>query len=238
MNVNQPTSPVPEDILEKLLIPPADSSTPIKNSEAIFIYNFIKSEGLVKTLETGFAYGKSASVILAATGSRHIAIDPFQDNYDRLGVKNIESLGFQDLLELYEDFSHNTLPLLLRNGELFDFIFIDGDHKFDGVLLDFYYADLLLNENGYVLLHDTWMRSTRILMKFIKTNRIDFIKIPTRCRNLALYQKVDHDKRDGLYFKEFYTHRSLISHNLIRWITSGKESLLKSLLLKLKDKVK
>ena len=238
MKVKQPTSLVPEDIFEKLLIPPADSSTPIKNSEAIFIYNFLKSEGLVKTLETGFAHGKSASFILAATGSRHIAIDPFQENYDRLGIKNIESLGFQDSLELYEDFSHNILPMLLRNGELFDFIFIDGDHKFDGVLLDFYYADLLLNENGYVLLHDTWMRSTRILMKFIKTNRIDYIKIPTRCRNLALYQKVDHDRRNGIYFKEFYTHRSLISHSLIKWMTTGKESFLKSILLKLKERIK
>ena len=81
----------PEEIAARLEIPQEDLSTPVKDEEAGFIYDFINSKSIVKTLETGFAYGKSASYIIAAGGSRHIAIDPFQDKYGRLGIKNIKT---------------------------------------------------------------------------------------------------------------------------------------------------
>lgn len=228
----------PEEIATRLEIPQEDLSTSVKDNEAGFIYDFINAKSIVKTLETGFAYGKSASYIIAASGSRHIAIDPFQDKYGRLGIKNIKALGFINKLELYEDYSHNVLPMLLKKGEKFEFVFIDGDHKFDGEFIDFYYADLLLEEEGYILLHDTWMRSTRLLMKFIKTNRTDYKKLPTAFRNFALYQKLDNDRRDGMHFKEFFTLKSLLSYHLILWMTGGKSSLLKKTLLYIKEKVK
>lgn len=227
-----------KEIITKLEIPQEDSSTPIKDNEAKFIFDFIKSKGIQRTLETGFAYAKSASHIIASTGKTHIAIDPFQDNYHRLGLKNIETLGLSEFLDFKEDYSHNVLPGLVTQGEKYDFIFIDGDHKFDGEFVDFYYADLLLEKNGFILLHDTWMRSTRLLMQFIKTNRKDYKQIKTGLRNLALYQKVENDKRNGMHFKEFFTLKSYLSHNLILWMSNGEKSALKNILLKVKDKIK
>ena len=143
-----------------------------------------------------------------------------------------------DLLDFREDFSHNVLPELLRNNAKFDFIFIDGDHKFDGEFVDFYFADLLLEKQGYILLHDTWMRSTQLVMQFIKTNRTDYKAIPTGLRNLALYQKIGNDERNGMFFKEFYTFKSFLSHYLILWMSDGKKSFLKNLLFYLKEKLK
>ncbi len=227
-----------KDIILRLKVPEEDSSVPVKNSEAEYIFNFIISKGIQRSLETGLAYAKSASHIIAATGKMHIAIDPFQNDYQRLGLRNIESLGLMDYLDFREDYSHNVLPELVREGKYYEFIFIDGDHKFDGVLVDFYYADLLLQEKGYILLHDTWMRSTRLLMQFIKTNRRDYRKIPTRLRNLALYQKVGDDLRNGMYYREFYTMKSFLSSNLILWMTNGKKSFFKSILICLKKKLK
>lgn len=227
-----------KDIIPKLEVPQEDSSTPIKDNEAKFIYDFIISKGIERTLETGFAYAKSASHIIAATGRMHTAIDPFQDNYQRMGLKNIATLGLSDYLDFREDYSHNVLPELLRNGKRYDFIFIDGDHKFDGEFIDFYYADLLLDKNGFILLHDTWMRSTRLLMQFIKTNRKDYKQIPTGLRNLALYQKIGDDYRNGMFFKEFYTTKSMISHNLIIWMTNGEKSFLKKFLFYIKELIK
>ncbi len=141
-------------------------------------------------------------------------------------------------MDFREDFFHNVLPELIKQGEKFEFIFIDGDHKFDGEFVDFYYADLLLENNGYVLLHDTWMRSTRLVMEFIKTNRKDYKKIDTGLRNFALYQKYGTDKRNGMFFKEFYTRKSTLSYNMIMWMSNGKKSLIKKLLIYLKDKLK
>jgi len=158
------------DINKHLDIPEEDKYTPIKVIEAEYIYNLLTEKLLKNTLEIGFAYARSASHIIAATLSNHIAIDPFQSNYNNLGLSNIEKLGFNKYLTFYNDFSHIVLPKLLENEKKFDFIFIDGDHKFDGIFVDFYYADLLVNEGGYLLFHDTWMRSTQLVMSFIKTS--------------------------------------------------------------------
>lgn len=225
-------------INQTLTIPTEDKATPIKENEAAFIYHFLKDHYLTKTLEVGFAYARSASHIIAATQSKHIAMDPFQDHYQNLGLANIKKLGFSDLLDFRKDFSHNVLPQMVKEEHKFEFIFIDGDHKFDGILVDFYYADLLLEHHGYVLLHDTWMRSTQLVMSFIETNRPDYQPMPTGLRNLALYQKVEKDKRNGMFFKEFYTFKSVVAHNAIMWMSTGEDSFLKKMANKLKEKVK
>lgn len=228
----------PEEINSRLNIPEEDSASPIKNNEAEFIFDFLKQTGLTRTLETGFAYGKSASHIMAATQSKHVAIDPFQDRYHKLGIKNIKELGFDKNLELYEDYSHHVLPKLVDQTVSFDFIFIDGDHKFDGIFVDFYYTDLLLEEGGYVLLHDTWMRSTQLVISFIKRNRKDYHQLKTPCRNFALFQKVSKDERNGMHYREFFTCKSTVSHSLIRWMTTGKSSTLKRMMFSLKERLK
>lgn len=228
----------PGEINSRLTIPAEDSASPIKSNEAKFIYDFLIQKGLARTLETGFAYGKSASHIMAATQSKHIAMDPFQDRYQNLGIKNIQELGFDKNLELHEDYSHHVLPKLVVQKEKFDFIFIDGDHKFDGIFVDFYYADLLLETDGYVLLHDTWMRSTQLVASFIKKNRKDYHYLKTPCRNFALFQKVSADQRDGMYYKEFFTWKSTFSHGLIRWMSTGKKSLIKRMMFSIKEKLK
>ena len=133
-----------EDILKKLEIPDTDSTTPIKDTEAQFIYKFVKDNNFKKTAETGCGYGKSAVSIMAATGLSHIVIDPFQNFYKYGGINNIKKSGFEMLLKYHEDYSHTVLPKLLDMKERFDFIFIDGDHRFDGQFIDFYYADLML----------------------------------------------------------------------------------------------
>ena len=228
----------PKEINELLVIPAEDSSSPVKSEEAEFIYNLLSEKSISRTLETGFAYAKSASHVIAATQSKHIVCDPFQKNYQHLGLENIKRLNQEHLLEFHDDYSHNVLPKLLRESERFEFIFIDGDHKFDGELIDFYYADLLLEENGYILLHDTWMRSTRMLMSFIKRNRKDYKLIPSGLRTLALYQKIGKDERNGMHFKEFYTFKSMLSHYGILYMTTGKSTLLKRALLRLKNFLK
>lgn len=230
-----PLKMTPQEINKVLTIPDWDTSSPIKTEEAAFIYDFILKNKITRTLETGFAFAKSASHIIAATNSQHIAIDPFQDNYKNLGLQNIEKLGMKTLLDFRADFSHNVLPQLVKENRKFDFIFIDGDHKFDGELIDFYYADLLLDKGGYVLLHDTWMRSTTLLMSFVKSNRKDYKKIKNPLRNFALYQKNEIDQRNGMFFREFYTMKSILKFNLINWLADGKSTAIKSMILRMVD---
>ena len=228
----------PKEINSIIQIPAERSYVSIKEEEAAFIYELISSKKLHKTLETGLGFGNSACHILAASDANHIAIDPFQKDYDYLAVKNVESLGFKEKFDFREDYSHNVLPQLLKEEKQFDFIFIDGDHKFDGILVDFYYADLLLENGGYVLFHDTWMRSTQLVSSFIKKNKANYEVIDCPLRNFHLFKKIKKDDRDGMHFKEFYNSKSKITYNMITWMTSPGDSFLKRSAIKLKDWLK
>lgn len=229
---------LPEEINQIIDIPSERSYISIKPEEAAFIYNLIQGEKLRKTLETGLGFGNSACHILAAHGQHHIAIDPFQKDYDYKAVKNVEAIGFKEKFSFIEDYSHNVLPELLKQNQQFDFIFIDGDHKFDGILVDFYFADLLLENNGFVLFHDTWMRSTQLVSSFIEKNKDNYKSIPCKLRNFHLFQKKSNDERDGMHFKEFYTSKSKLTYQLITWMTSPGDSFLKKTAIKLKDLIK
>ena len=223
------------DALLKLIeVPETNKSTPIKDSEARFIYEFVKEKKIGKTVETGCGYGKSAVSIMAATGKPHIVIDPFQRNYNYGGTENIKKAGFGALLNFQEDFSHSVLPLLAAKNEKFDFVFIDGNHRFDGIFVDFYYTDFLLEQGGYFMFHDTWMHSTQLVISFIKKNRPDYKVIDSPLRNIFIFQKAGTDTRDGMYHRGFYTMKSWLTHHLIIWLTEGDETFLKKSVNKLK----
>lgn len=229
---------LPNEINKIIEIPKERSYISIKTEEAAFLYHFIQENKLSKTLETGMGFGNSACHILAAHSNEHIAIDPFQSEYNYIALKNVEALGFKDRFDFREDYSHNVLPILLKEERKFDFIFIDGDHKFDGILVDFYFADLLLEVNGFVLFHDTWMRSTQLVSNFIKKNKKNYEVVPCALRNFHLFRKKGIDERDGMHFKEFYTNKSKLTYRLITWMTSPGDSFLKRTAIQLKDKLK
>lgn len=213
-----------------------DSFTSVKKEEAKYIYKFLTENGICRTLEIGLAFGRSAAYIISATDSTHIAIDPFQIRYQNTGIKNLQMLGLEERFILKADYSHNILPSLLKEDKKFDFIFIDGSHRFDGIFVDFYYSDLLLEKNGYILFHDSWMRTVQLVISYIRTNRKNYKFVKTPLRNLIMIQKVNDDNRSWSFHKEFFTLKSLISHNINMSIHNGKQNFLKSLISKMKDK--
>jgi predicted O-methyltransferase YrrM len=194
-----------KEIEEKVVIPPKERVVSIRVEEASFIHEFLRKRSIRRTLEIGFAYGYSAAYIIAATGCKHVVIDPNQEEYQNLGIRNLKALGFQDQYELQEQPSRLALPELLKNGKTFEFGFIDGCHKFDDIFVDWYYCDLLLEQNGYLLFHDSWMRSTQVVTDFIRTNRPDYEELTAPVKNLLLFQKRNRkDERRWDHFEEFY----------------------------------
>jgi predicted O-methyltransferase YrrM len=191
-------------IYSQLTIPDTERYISLTREDAEFIFSFLQNKKITSTLEIGLAYGCSASYILSATKSIHYVIDPFQKDFDHLGMKNIKKLGLDHLLQFENGCSHEVLPRLLKDGKNFDFVFIDGDHKYDSIFVDFYYADLLLNQNGYVLFHDIWMSSTQMICSWINTNKTNYAFIPTSPHNFAFYQKKGQDHRAWDHFNEFH----------------------------------
>jgi predicted O-methyltransferase YrrM len=207
------------ELLKNLNIPTMKRYVSVRPVEGEFMHRWVKDHGLTRTLEVGLAFGASACCIMSAHRSRHTCIDPFQKElYDDIGLTNITSLGFRNRADFYAEFSHVALPRLLAEKREYDFAFIDGNHLYDGIFLDFYYIDQLLCDQGYVLFHDAWMRGTQLVASFIKRNRKDYQILRCPIRNMILFQKIGVDKRQWDHFREFYTWKGQFSHPFFVWM--------------------
>ncbi|MBD0256603.1 MAG: class I SAM-dependent methyltransferase [Cytophagales bacterium] len=200
------TELLPEEIDARITIPATNRITSVTRAEGSYLHAFLRDHGLKRTLEVGFAYGYSTACIMSATRATHVVIDPFQESYANLGLRNIDALGLSGHLVHLSEFSHAALPKLLAQGRTFQWIFVDGGHKFDDIFIDWYYADLLLEPGGYVLFHDAWMPSTRTVAGFVRNNRQDYQERETPIENLLLFQKKGVDSRSWHHFNAFAGH--------------------------------
>lgn len=204
-----------DNLHKKLIIPGKLKNLEIKVKLGKFINNLILENNLRKTLEVGFGLGASSAYIINATKSRHITIDPFYKTAwnSSIGKKNIQKLGFTKLLKYYDDFSYNVLPQLVRKGIKLDFAFIDGDHKYDFIFIDFFYIDLMLQKGGFILFDDAGMRSAQLVASFLRTNKKNYKEIATPSKTFILFQKTGiRDERPWYHFEEFYNRRAMKSN--------------------------
>jgi predicted O-methyltransferase YrrM len=139
------------------------------------LYRLVRAHQFTRTLEVGLAYGLSAMFIAQALrdmgGGAHCAIDPFQlARYHNLGLANLKRAGLDDLVTGYPEFSFAVLPRLVAAGAQLDFAFVDGSHKFDYVMVDWFYLNRLLRVGGYIVFDDLWMPSVRRAIAFVLRN--------------------------------------------------------------------
>ncbi len=62
------------------------------------------------------------------------------------------------------------LPHLLSEGKDFDFAFVDGNHRFDGVFLDLVYLGRLVKSGGIVFVDDYQLPAVARAVSFCVTN--------------------------------------------------------------------
>lgn len=129
-------------------------------NEGLFIHRLISRDGTInRTLEVGCGHGISSLFICDALKERtvkeHYIIDPNQNtHYNGIGINNLNKVGVSFYTFISEK-SEYALPELAKIYQAtFDLIFIDGFHSFDQVLLDFYYANLLIRVGGYIVFDD------------------------------------------------------------------------------------
>jgi predicted O-methyltransferase YrrM len=133
-----------------------------------------RAEGAERTIEVGLALGMSALFMCEAVlprGGRHVAIDPFQqESWNGSGLRTLREAGVEDLVEVIEEESQLALPRLLAEGRRFDFAFIDGDHRFEGVFVDLYFMTRLVEPGRLVVVDDMWMPSVRTAVAYVERN--------------------------------------------------------------------
>jgi predicted O-methyltransferase YrrM len=143
----------------------------------------VRAEEAVRTLETGLGHAVSTLFICEALlengpDACHVAIDPYQyeglpaqrTRYAGTGVRHLEQAGVRDLVELHCEASELVLPRLLAEGSRFDFAFLDGNHRFEGVFLDLAYSGRLLEEGSIVFADDAQLPAVRRAAAFFLAN--------------------------------------------------------------------
>ena len=92
-----------------------------------------------------------------------------------------------------------------ENG--FDLIYLDGPHKFDEVMVEFFYASQLLKVNGIIYFDDQSLGSVHRVCAFIYQNLekegiYEVIKTPSFPATCA-FKKISKDNRDWSHYKLF-----------------------------------
>lgn len=189
-----------------------DGVTAITAEQGMWIYDLCLSIKPRSTLEIGMAYGFSTLYFLAATTKNqsgyHTAIDPFQrSHWHGIGLTHANEhtprMGRENAFCLIEDRSDRAATDLARANKGYDVIFIDGNHRFDDVLVDFYLYSQLCTIGGRIIIDDMWMSSIQTAVDFIRTNRSDFMELCTTLPNVTMFQKIGEDNRKWHEFIEF-----------------------------------
>ena len=158
------------------------------------------------------AYGYSTLFFLAAIArngaGRHTAIDPFQSTrWHGIGWTHARSVAPAAdagcAVALIEDRSDRASTDLARSGSTFDVVFVDGNHRFDDVLVDFYLYAPLCTAGGCIIFDDMWMSSIQTAVAFVRANRKDFAEVRTDEPNVCVFQKVSEDTREWKHFRKF-----------------------------------
>ena len=125
-------------------------------------------------LEVGMAFGASSLAILAGLphDGQLVSIDPFQsEHYDGVGVAMIAKSTRASSHRLVERPNYLALPHLLEEGLAPDLVYIDGNHNFDYVALDAFYADKLLRVGGVIGFNDCGFRSVHKFLRYFRKHR-------------------------------------------------------------------
>ncbi|HYG25955.1 MAG TPA: class I SAM-dependent methyltransferase [Caulobacteraceae bacterium] len=149
---------------------PVHSHVPRDFAEALL--REVKKRKPRVVLEVGMAYGVSSLAIAYGLqpGARFISIDPFQNSqWEGIGKANVARTGAAH--ELVEELSHFALPRLLAEGLEVDFAYIDGNHTFEAVLLDFFYIDKMLKVGGVVAFNDAGWPAIHRVLRFVTRHR-------------------------------------------------------------------
>jgi len=151
--------------------------------QGLALRDWVRRERALATFEAGLGFAIATLFIfegLLANGPyvRHVAADPYQfhslpghrTRFAGVGLQTLEEAGVRHLVEFYAEESQIVLPRLLAEGRRFDLAFLDGNHRFEGVFLDLFYAGRLLKEGGVVFVDDAQLPGVRRAANFFVTN--------------------------------------------------------------------
>lgn len=186
----------------------------ITAAEGHALREWIVRERASATIEVGLGYGISALYIcdgiLAVDAERatHVAIDPHQaTRFADCGVQLLEEAGVLEHVKIHAEDSRLLLPRFVSEGRWFDFAFIDGNHRFDGVFGDLMYLGRLVRPGGVLFVDDYQLAGIRKAVDFCVTNLgwslEQMSEIDARHHWAVIRTSKEPDRRPFDYFVDF-----------------------------------
>lgn len=174
----------------------------------------VVAENAARTIEIGLGYGISALFIcegLLAAGHdppTHVVIDPYQaTRFANLGLQFLAEAGVADMVAHHPEESQVVLPRLLDAGEHFDLAFVDGNHRFEWVVVDLFYLGRLVRPGGIIVVDDYQLPATVRAVSFFVANRQWTLESVSREDDLhqwvVLRTPLEPDTRPFTYFIDF-----------------------------------
>jgi len=180
-----------------------------------FLFTLVKMFRPRWILEVGMANGVSSAYIAKAQLSylqqdgAHVIIDPFQSTqWHNAGRAMLERLGLDRNIEVIENYSICVIPSLEKQGQRFDFVFIDGNHCLDYTLADVLASDRVLRIGGLIVLDDSYAFGVRMAVPYLDRYRVNLTRIRfdnwlvhwwrehiSGRRSMTVYQKNSEDVR-------------------------------------------
>jgi len=166
----------------------------ISLDEGIELYKIIKKYKPKKLVEIGFAVGISTLFMLCAleNNAELISVDPYQKiQWDKFGLINVDNILKEQNLpktihKFIEDYSNNFFK---NTNKSFDLVFIDGDHSYEGTMIDLIGANKVLKKNGLMIIDDVLFNDVKkALSNFLKKND-NFEKINVDVSTMNFYKK-------------------------------------------------
>ena len=146
--------------------------------------------------------------IMTALGKKatHVAVDPFQGAYRYDGLRAARGYAAtRKGLQFYHinETASMAVAWLHTRRVCFDVFYLDDGHKFDDQIVELFHAHKMLSIGGALMLHDTWMPATRKVMHFIEENMPSLLRIAAPECCIAIYTKLDIDRREWNDFVDF-----------------------------------
>jgi predicted O-methyltransferase YrrM len=148
----------------------------VGRAEGEALAEMVLRERAQRVLEVGLGYAISTlfmcdALLELGPPAQLVAVDPQQaTRFSNCGLQVLEEAGVANLVELHEEESQILLPRFVEEGREFDFAFVDGDHRFDGVFLDLVYLGRLVRRGGTVVVDDYQLPAVVRAVSFFVTN--------------------------------------------------------------------
>jgi len=163
------------------------------------------------TLETGS--GLSTLIFLLKSPTRHIAIQPCQDEFVAIkefcGGNGIATGAFEGVIACSQEYLPGAqLPSL-------DLVLIDGDHSFPVPFIDWYFTCEHLKVGGIMIVDDVHILTGMILADFMRNDMKWEELFRHKTGRFALYRKLSHPICDGDnwqgqgYLNKFYPAKAI-----------------------------